>query len=244
MKLSVIIPAFNERSTLMELLRRVLAAELPGLSRELLIVDDCSTDGTRELLREIGARGVAGVEGANPSGECELRVLFQEQNRGKGAAIRRGFAEASGEIVIVQDADLEYDPNDYAKLVKPIVDGAADVVYGSRFAGSPRRALYFWHTAVNRGLTLLSNLFTGLGLTDMETCYKAMRTECVRKLTLVEDRFGIEPELTAKLAKAGCRVFEVPISYQGRTFAEGKKIGWKDGARALYAITKYGLWAK
>ncbi len=238
MKLSVVIPVYNERATLQELLRRVVAIDLP---KELVLVDDFSTDGTREILEELSKRGVKGIEGASPKNLNELRVYFQEKNKGKGAALRRGFAEATGDLTIVQDADLEYDPNDYYKLVAPIVDGDADVVFGSRFVGTPRRVLYFWHSLLNKGLTTLSNVFTDLNLTDMETCYKVFRTECIRAVELEEDRFGIEPELTAKLAKKGYRIYEVPVSYHGRTYAEGKKIGFKDGFRALYAIVKYGV---
>ncbi len=241
MKLSVVIPAYNERSTLKELLRRVVAIDLP---KELVIVDDMSTDGTREILQEIAERGMEALEGAQPKNLNEFRVLFQERNQGKGAALRRGFQEATGDIVLVQDADLEYDPNDYYKLVKPIVDGDADVVFGSRFVGTPRRVLYFWHSVLNKGLTTLSNVFTDLNLTDMETCYKVFRAECIKSIDIEEDRFGIEPEITAKLARRGYRIYEVPISYRGRTYEEGKKIGVKDGFRALYAIVKYGLKAR
>jgi glycosyltransferase involved in cell wall biosynthesis len=224
---SVVIPVFNERKTLETLLERVAAAPF---KKELVVVDDGSTDGSRELLNSLVERA-----------RLPLRVFLQDRNRGKGAAIRRGFAEAQGDIVIVQDADLEYDPNDIPKVIQPIVDGLADVVFGSRFAGTPRRVLYYWHTVVNRGLTILSNMTSGLNLTDMETCYKAFRREVLTSFTLEEDRFGIEPELTAKVARGGFRVYEVPISYHGRTYEEGKKIGWKDGVRALYAIGKYGL---
>jgi glycosyltransferase involved in cell wall biosynthesis len=223
---------------LQELLRRVVAVDLP---KELILVDDCSTDGSREMLQQLGEKGLAALEGAQPRNLNELRVVFQELNQGKGAALRRGFAEASGDMVVVQDADLEYDPEDYHQLVAPIVDGDADVVFGSRFIGTPRRVLYFWHSVLNRGLTTLSNVFTDLNLTDMETCYKVFRTECIRSIELEEDRFGFEPEVTAKLARKGYRIYEVPISYHGRTYAEGKKIGWKDGVRAVYAIVKYGL---
>ncbi len=241
MKLSVVIPAYNERSTLKELLRRVVAIDLP---KELVIVDDMSTDGTREILQAIAERGMEALEGAQPKNLNEFRVLFQERNQGKGAALRRGFQEATGDIVLVQDADLEYDPNADYKLVKPITDGDADVVFGSRFVGTPRRVLYFWHSVLNKGLTTLSNVFTDLNLTDMETCYKVFRAEYIKSIDIEEDRFGIEPEITAKLARRGYRIYEVPISYRGRTYEEGKKIGVKDGFRALYAIVKYGLKAR
>jgi glycosyltransferase involved in cell wall biosynthesis len=240
-KLSVVIPVYNERATLLELLRRVVAVDLP---KQLVIVDDCSTDGSRQILEDIARRGMEAIEGAQPRNENELHVLFQPVNRGKGAALRRGFQEATGDIVVIQDADLEYDPNDYHRLIQPIVDGNADVVFGSRFTGTPHRVLYFWHSVLNRMLTTLSNVFTDLNLTDMETCYKAFRTECIRSITLEEDRFGFEPEVTAKLAAKGFRIYEVSISYYGRTYAEGKKIGWKDGVRAIFAILKYGIKAR
>ncbi len=228
---SVVIPVYNERATLAELLHRVAAADF---KKEIVVVDDGSTDGSRDLLQAM-------AKGGNKKSQSELRVFFQDRNRGKGAAIRRGFAEAHGDIVIVQDADLEYDPNDIPCVIQPIVDGHADVVFGSRFAGTPRRVLYYWHTVVNNWLTTLSNMTSGLNLTDMETCYKAFRREVLQGLTLEEDRFGIEPELTAKVARGAFRIYEVPISYHGRTYEEGKKIGWKDGVRALYAIAKYGI---
>lgn len=228
MKLSIVIPVYNEIDYLAEVIRRVQHVPLPGVEKELVVVDDCSTDGTRELL--------AGMDGGN------LRVFFQERNRGKGAALRRGFAEASGELVIVQDADLEYDPADYSRLLAPLLDGRADVVFGSRFAGGePHRVLYYWHAVGNRFLTLLSNALTNLNLTDMECCYKVFRREILRRFTVEENRFGIEPELTAKVARLRCRVYEVGVSYAGRTYAEGKKIGWRDGFRAIWCILKYNL---
>jgi len=225
-KLSVVIPVFNEAETLLEILNRVQAE---STEKEIIIVDDYSTDGTRAVLKKLESN--AGI-----------RVLYHERNKGKGAALRTGFAAASGEIVIIQDADLEYDPAEYARLLQPIVDGKADVVYGSRFMGADsHRVLYFWHYAGNRFLTLLSNCFTNLNLSDMETCYKAFRRDILHKIEIEESRFGFEPEITAKVARAKCRVYEVGISYSGRTYEEGKKIGWKDGVRALWCILKYNL---
>jgi glycosyltransferase involved in cell wall biosynthesis len=238
MLVSLVIPVYNEIRTLEELLRRVVAVDFP---KELVLVDDCSRDGSREVLERLAREGLSGLEGAKPKNRNTFKVLLQEKNQGKGAALRRGFAEAGGDIVIVQDADLEYDPKDIPRVLQPILDGEADVVFGSRFIGSPRRVLYYWHSVVNHVLTTLSNMTSGLNLTDMETCYKAFRSEVLRGITLEEDRFGIEPELTAKVARGNWRVFEVPISYHGRTYEEGKKIGWKDGVRALYAIGKYSL---
>jgi glycosyltransferase involved in cell wall biosynthesis len=236
MRVSVVIPVYNELPTLAELLRRVVAVDFP---KELVIVDDCSQDGSRELLQRLAQDGLKVLEPRDVRNQNELRVVFQDRNQGKGAALRRAFQEATGDIVIIQDADLEYDPRDIPRVIQPIVDGIADVVFGSRFVGTPRRVLYYWHTVVNRVLTTLSNMTSGLNLTDMETCYKAFRRDIIQNIVLEEDRFGIEPELTAKVAHAGYRVFEVPISYYGRTYEEGKKIGWKDGVRALYAIGKY-----
>ena len=227
-RLSVVMPCYNEAATVAEMVKRVLASPHTA---ELLVVDDGSTDGTRELL-----------DGFDDS---RVQVLAQPQNRGKGAAIRRGFEVASAEFVIVQDADLEYDPRDYDIVLEPLLNGSADVVYGSRFqSGRPRRVLYFWHSVGNRFLTLLSNMFTDLNLTDMETCYKAFRTEVVQSLDLRENRFGIEPEITAKVAAGGWRIWEVGISYSGRTYAEGKKINWRDGVAALGCIVKYGVLAR
>jgi glycosyltransferase involved in cell wall biosynthesis len=237
MLVSVVIPVYNEIATLAEIIRRVTAVDFP---KELVIVDDCSRDGSRELLQRLVSEGLESL-GGKPQNQNALRILFQEQNQGKGAALRRGFQEATGDIVIVQDADLEYDPRDIPRVIQPILDGDADVVYGSRFTGTPRRVLYYWHSVVNNLLTTLSNMSSNLNLTDMETCYKAFRGEVIRSVRVEEDRFGFEPEITAKVARGGWRVFEVPISYHGRTYEEGKKIGWKDGVRALYVIGKYAL---
>jgi glycosyltransferase involved in cell wall biosynthesis len=237
MLVSLIIPVYNEIPTLAELLRRCVAVDFP---KQLVLVDDCSRDGSREFLQELSQKGLDFL-GGTPRNRNELKVLFQEKNQGKGAALRRGFAEATGDILIVQDADLEYDPRDISKVIQPILDGEADVVFGSRFTGTPRRVLYYWHSVLNYALTTLSNMTTGLNLTDMETCYKAFRAEVLRSVTVDEDRFGFEPEITAKIARGNWRVYEVPISYHGRTYEEGKKIGWKDGVRALYVIGKYAL---
>jgi len=240
MKLSIVIPVYNEVATIREIVGRVARVDV---DKEIVIVDDASTDGTRELLAELETKGL-GVWLSDPD-RCrrnnQVCVLLQPKNAGKGAALRAGFAHVTGQIVVIQDADLEYDPQDLPRLIQPIVDGIADVTFGSRFIGSPRRALYFWHTVMNRGLTLVSNMLNDLNITDMETCYKAFRVEVVKALTIEENRFGIEPELTAKVAKMRLRIYEVPVSYQGRTYAEGKKIGWKDGVRALYCILKYGI---
>ena len=227
-RLSIVIPVYNERDRVGPVIEKVRRADSLGLEKEIIVVDDGSTDGTREIL--------AGYEGAG------VRILYQERNQGKGAALRRGFAEATGEIVIVQDADLEYDPVDYPALLRPILDGQADVVYGSRFLGGPHRVLFFWHFVGNKVLTTLSNMFTNLNLTDMETGYKVFRTEVLRRIRLRSQRFGFEPEVTAKVARLGCRIYETPISYYGRTYAEGKKIGWKDGLQAIYCILRYAWW--
>ena len=224
--LSVVMPAYNERATIHEALRRVLDAPVGSL--EIVVVDDGSTDGTRELL----TKGVA----LDP----RVRVVLHDVNRGKGAALRTGFAEARGRFVVVQDADLEYDPAEYGELLVPLVDDRADVVFGSRFVSArPHRVLYFWHSMGNKLLTLLSNMATDLNLTDMETCYKAFRRDVIQSITIEEDRFGFEPEVTAKIARGKWRIYEVGISYDGRTYAEGKKIGWQDGFRALYCIVRY-----
>jgi glycosyltransferase involved in cell wall biosynthesis len=239
-KLSIVMPIYNELATLREIVGRVTAVDV---DKELIMVDDGSSDGSRELLTELQERGLARwlPDPSLARGANEMKVILQPQNMGKGAALRTGFAAASGDIVVIQDADLEYDPRDIIPLIQPIRDDIADVTFGSRFIGSPRRALYFWHTLMNRGLTLASNALNDLNLTDMETCYKAFRADVIRRVQIEEDRFGVEPELTAKVAKMRLRIYEVPISYRGRTYAEGKKIGWKDGVRAIYSILKYGI---
>ncbi|HZV59685.1 MAG TPA: glycosyltransferase family 2 protein [Candidatus Eremiobacteraceae bacterium] len=239
---SVVIPVYNEKATLDEILRRVLDRKM---RREVIIVDDCSTDGTRQILENMAARkekGEAAVtahDGGDPVELRDLRIFFQPKNQGKGAALRRGFAETTGDIVLVQDADLEYDPRDYPKLLEPILDGRAEVVYGSRFLGGPQRVHYFWHYVANKMLTLLSDIFTNLKLTDMETCYKVFRKEVLENIQIKSDRFGFEPEITAKIAKGKWRIYEVPISYAGRTYEEGKKITWKDGIQALWCIIRF-----
>lgn len=230
MKLSVVVPVYNERSTVEEIVARIKM--IPVEELEIIVVDDCSTDGTRQIMETRIADQVD-------------RVLYHEKNRGKGAALRTGFAEATGDCVVVQDADLEYDPMELPLLLKPIQEGKADVVYGSRFAGSgPHRVLYFRHYLGNRFLTFCSNMFTNLNLTDMETCYKMFRREIIQSIKIEENRFGFEPEITAKLARKQCRIYEVGISYHGRTYEDGKKIGWKDGVRAVYVILKYGIFKR
>ena len=230
MKLSVVIPCFNEKATILELIDAVKQA--PIERKQIIVVDDGSTDGTREILDGI-------------QGEDDIDIIYHETNKGKGAALSTGFAAATGDICIVQDADLEYDPQEFPLVVQPIIDGKADVVFGSRFqSGRPHRVVYFWHRLGNGFLTLMSNIFTDLNLTDMETCYKAFRRDVIQSVKIEEARFGFEPEITAKIARLNLRIYEVGISYYGRTYAEGKKIGWKDGVRAIYCIVKYNLRAK
>ena len=227
MKLSIVIPCYNEISTLKEIIDAVKAS--PVDEKEIIIVGDFSNDGTRELLQNGLAKEVD-------------KVVYHEFNQGKGAALRTGFKHATGDLVVVQDADLEYDPEEYVKLMEPIIRNKADVVFGSRFmGGQPHRVVYFWHSMGNKFLTLLSNMFTNINLTDMETCYKMFRREVIQSINIEEERFGFEPEITAKVAKGGWRIYEVGISYFGRTYAEGKKIGWRDGFRAIYAIIKYNV---
>lgn len=227
-KLSVVIPVYNERQWVREIVRRVRAVPIP---KEIIVVDDCSTDGTRDILRQLEAEG-------------DLRVFYQPVNQGKGAALREGFRHATGDVVLVQDADLEYDPSEYPRLIQPIVEGKADAVFGSRFTGDRQRVLYFWHYVANKVLTTLSNMFTNLNLTDMETCYKVFRREVLSDIALKSNRFGFEPEITAKVAKhrnPTWRIYEVPISYAGRTYEEGKKIGFRDALSAFYCIVRFWL---
>lgn len=229
MKLSIVVPCFNERETIHEIIAAIKKSDIQD--KEIIIVDDFSSDGTRDILK-------------NEIAPLVDKIVYHEFNQGKGAALRTGFKHATGEVVVVQDADLEYDPQEYSRLIEPIEKGKADVVFGSRFmGGQPHRVVYFWHMLGNKVLTLLSNMFTDLNLTDMETCYKMFRKEILEQITIEEDRFGFEPEITAKVAKLGCRIYEVGISYYGRTYAEGKKIGWRDGFRAIYAIVKYNVMA-
>lgn len=230
MRVSVIIPCYNEKETIEKVVARVRSSGV-NLS-QIVIIDDCSTDGTRDLLKELYEQ------------DEQIDLLFHPENRGKGAALSTGFKAATGDIVLIQDADLEYDPAEYPRLLAPILNNRADAVFGSRFAGGEaHRVVYFWHMMGNRFLTLLSNMFTNLNLTDMETCYKVFRRELLEKIDIKENRFGFEPEITAKLARLRCRIFEVGISYNGRTYEEGKKIGWRDGFRAIWAILKYNLFS-
>lgn len=235
--LSVVIPVYNERDTLHLILDRVRAVKIP---KQIILVDDCSKDGTRELLQKMAQE------------QTDLTIAFHDVNKGKGAALRTGFSLATGQIVIVQDADLEYDPSEYPRLIEPIVDGRADVVFGSRFIGETHRVLHFWHSMGNRALTWMSNMFTDLNLTDMEVCYKVFRREVIQNINLKQNRFGFEPEVTAKVARfqvpaldarpaRRCRIYEIPVSYNGRDYNEGKKIGWKDGVQAVYCIIRYAL---
>ncbi len=236
-KLSIVIPAYNEAATIHHILNKVKDVSLIGeFEKEVVIVDDCSKDGTFDRIKE--------YQTENPG--FNVQLFQHDVNQGKGAALHTGIKSATGEITVIQDADLEYDPNEFNILLKPFVDGVADVVYGSRFmGGTPHRILFFWHSIGNQFLTFLSNMFTNLNLTDMETCYKMFRTKTVQSLSLKEKRFGFEPEVTAKLSRVkGIRIYEVGISYYGRTFEEGKKIGWKDGFRAIYCILKYNIWSK
>lgn len=226
MKISIVIPVYNEVKTIDEIIRRVQQVDV---KKEVIIVDDGSIDGTCELLKEI------------PQSQEDVKVIFHNCNQGKGAALRTGFATVTGDVIIIQDADLEYDPREYTKLLEPILDGRADVVYGSRFLGGPHRVLFFWHYIGNRFLTLLSNILTNLNLSDMETCYKVFRRQVLNEITLKSNRFGFEPEFTAKVAKKGFRIYEVPISYSGRTYSEGKKITWRDGIVAIFTIFWFRL---
>ncbi|MBP7865192.1 MAG: glycosyltransferase family 2 protein [Acidobacteria bacterium] len=229
MKLSIVIPVYNEEKTILDIVRRVDGVDLGDIAKEIVLVNDCSKDGTAAKLALL-------------ENQPNVRVLHHARNQGKGAALRTGFEAATGDMVIIQDADLEYDPDEYPRLLKPIIEGKADVVFGSRFSGGEsHRVLYFWHSVGNRFLTLVSNMLTDLNLTDMEVCYKVFRREILHKIRIEENRFGFEPEITAKVAKLRCRVYEVGVSYAGRTYQEGKKIGWKDGFRALWCIVKYNL---
>ncbi len=226
MKLSVVIPVYNERNTLRDVIGRI--KNVP-LDKEIILIDDCSTDGTRDILKQLADE------------DKDLKILFHEVNQGKGAALRTGFQHVAGEIVIIQDADLEYNPAEYPILIGPILDGRADAVYGSRFLGGPHRVHLFWHYIGNKTLTMFSNMFTNINLTDMETCYKAFKASLLPKFTIRSNRFGIEPEITAKFAKLRCKIYELPISYSGRDYSEGKKINWKDGIAAFFWIVYYNL---
>ena len=224
MKISIIIPVFNEKNSIEEIIKRVQAVDV-GLEKEIIIVDDCSQDGTRQILEKLNYPN--------------MKLFFHSKNKGKGAALQTGFSKAEGDIILIQDADLEYDPKEYHKLLEPILDGRADVVYGSRFLGGPHRVLFFWHYVGNKILTMLSNIMSNLNLTDMETCYKVFKKEILNKIKIKSKRFGFEPEVTIKFAKLKCRIYEVPISYSGRDYSEGKKIGWKDGIAAIFHIIRY-----
>lgn len=224
MKISIIIPVFNEKKSIEEIIKRVQAVDV-GLEKEIIIIDDCSQDGTRQILEKLNYPN--------------MKLFFHSKNKGKGAALQTGFSKAEGDIILIQDADLEYDPKEYHKLLEPILDGRADVVYGSRFLGGPHRVLFFWHYVGNKILTMLSNITSNLNLTDMETCYKVFKKEILNKIKIKSKRFGFEPEVTIKFAKLKCRIYEVPISYSGRDYSEGKKIGWKDGIAAIFHIIRY-----
>jgi glycosyltransferase involved in cell wall biosynthesis len=229
MKLSIVIPVYNEKEYIREIIRRVIQAPISDLEKEIIVVDDYSSDGTREILK-------------NEIEPLVDKIIYVEKNRGKGAALRSGFQQVSGDIIVVQDADLEYDPNEYIRLLKPILDDKADVVYGSRFRGNdPHRVLFFWHYLGNLFLTMLSNMFTNLNLSDMETCYKMFRKEVIASINIEQKRFGFEPEITAKVAKGKWRIYEIGISYFGRNYADGKKINWKDGIQAIWCILKYNV---
>jgi len=234
--LSVVIPAYNESSTILDILQKVLDLDIAGIDLEVIVINDCSTDDTKALVEKF-------ISGQS---DKHVKLLNQEKNRGKGAAIHRGIKEASGDYMVIQDADLEYDPDEYHELLKPVLGGQADVVYGSRFmGGEPHRILFFWHSIGNKLLTSMSNMFTNLNLTDMETCYKLFRTDIIQKIYLKEKRFGFEPEVTAKISRVpGIRIYEVGISYYGRTYDEGKKINWKDGFHAIFCILKYNIFSR
>jgi len=235
-RLSVIIPAYNESSTILDILHKVAELDINGIEKEIIVINDCSTDDTKALVEKF-------ISGQS---DKHVKLLNQEKNQGKGAAIHRGIKEANGDYLVIQDADLEYDPDEYRDLLKPVLDGQADVVYGSRFmGGEPHRILFFWHSIGNKLLTSMSNLFTNLNLTDMETCYKLFRTDIIQRIYLKEKRFGFEPEVTAKISRVpGIRIYEVGISYYGRTYDEGKKINWKDGFHAIFCILRYNIFSR